>query len=90
MWVISAVHVGFPILTSGIKETTPVLDFPGGRVVKNLAANAGHTGSSPSPVRSHIPRSNWARAPQLLSLCSGAHKPQLLSPRATTAWSPRA
>ena len=26
-------------------------------------------------------RSGWAHAPQLLSLCSGARKPQLLSPR---------
>ena len=33
-----------------------------------------------------------ARAPQLLSLCSRAHEPQLLSPRATTteACAPRA
>ena len=32
--------------------------FPGGTVVKNLPANAGDTGSSPSPGRSHMPRSN--------------------------------
>ena len=32
--------------------------FPGGAVVKNLPANAGDTGSSPAPGRSHIPRSN--------------------------------
>ena len=39
-----------------------------------------------------MPRSNRARAPQLLSLCSRARKPQLLSPRATTteAHEPRA
>ena len=29
--------------------------FPGGTVVKNLPANAGDTGSSPAPGRSHIP-----------------------------------
>ena len=29
--------------------------FPGGAVVKNLPANAGDTGSSPGPGRSHIP-----------------------------------
>ena len=34
------------------------LDFPGGAVVKNLLANAGDTGSSPGPGRSHMPRSN--------------------------------
>ena len=33
-------------------------DFPGGTVVKNLPANAGDKGSSPSPGRSHMPRSN--------------------------------
>ena len=33
-------------------------DFPGGAVVKNPPANAGDTGSSPGPVRSHMPRSN--------------------------------
>ena len=59
-------------------------DFPGGTVVKNLPDNAGDTGSIPSPRRSHMPRSNYARAPQLLSLCSRASEPQLLSPRATT------
>ena len=31
-----------------------------------------------------MPRSNYARAPQLLSLRSRAREPQLLSPRATT------
>ena len=29
--------------------------FPGGAVVKNPPANAGHTGSSPGPGRSHMP-----------------------------------
>ena len=42
-------------------------DFPGGAVVKNPPANAGDTGSSPGPWRSHMPWSNEARAPQLLS-----------------------
>ena len=32
--------------------------FPGGAVVKNLPANAGGTGLSPGPGRSHMPRSN--------------------------------
>ena len=43
--------------------------FPGGVVVGNLPAGAGHTGSSPGLGRSRVPRSNWAREPQLLSLC---------------------
>ena len=39
--------------------------FPGGAVVENLPANAGDTGSSPGLGRSHMPRSNWAREPQI-------------------------
>ena len=42
--------------------------FPGGAVVENLPANAGDTGSSPGLGRSHVPRSGYAREPQLLSL----------------------
>ena len=42
--------------------------FPGDAVVESLPANAGDTGSSPGLGRSHMPRSNWAREPQLLSL----------------------
>ena len=37
-------------------------------MVENLPANAGDAGSSPGLGRSHMPRSNWACAPQLLSL----------------------
>ena len=37
-------------------------------MVENLPANAGDTGSSPGLGKSHMPRSNWAREPQLLSL----------------------
>ena len=35
-----------------------IQDFPGGTVVKNPPANAGDTGSSPGPGRSHMPHSN--------------------------------
>ena len=61
-------------------------------MVKNPPASAGDTGSSPGPRKSHMPRSNEARAPQLLSLRSRAREPQLLNPRATTteAHMPRA
>ena len=61
-----------------------MLGFPGGAVVKNPPANAGDMGSSPGLGRSHMPRSNQAGAPQLLSLHSRAREPQLLSPRTTT------
>ena len=66
--------------------------FPGGAVVENLPANAGDAGLSPGPGRSHMPRSNKACAPQLLSLRSRAREPQLLSPHttATEARVPRA
>ena len=66
-----------------VTKTKP-RDFPGGAVVKNPPANAGDMGSSPGPERFHVLWSNKARAPQLLSLRSRAHEPQLLSPRATT------
>ena len=44
------------------------LGFPGGAVVENPPANARDTGSGPGLGRSHMPWSNWAREPQLLSL----------------------
>ena len=37
-------------------------------MVESLPTNAGGTGSSPGLGRSHMPRSNWAHEPQLLSL----------------------
>ena len=42
--------------------------FPGGAVVESLPANAGDAGSGPGLGGSHMPRSGWAREPQLLSL----------------------
>ena len=63
---------------------TTMRGFPGGTVVENPPANAGDTGSIPGPGRSHMPRSNYARVPQLLSLCSRAREPQLLSLHAAT------
>ena len=44
------------------------MGFSGGTVVESLPASAGDTGSSPGLGGSHMPRSNYARAPQLLSL----------------------
>ena len=68
---------GLPWWSSG-KESA-FRGFPVGAVVKNPLANAGDTGSSPGPGRSHMPRSSWAREPQLLSLriwslCSATRK----------------
>ena len=42
--------------------------FPGGAVVGSLPADAGDTGSSPGLGGSRVPRSDWAREPQILSL----------------------
>ena len=56
--------------------------FPGGAVVKNLPVNAGDTGLSPGPGRSHMPWSNRAHAPQLLSLCATTTEARM--PRART------
>ena len=53
------------------------LGFPGGSVVKKPPVDAGDTGSIPGPGASHLPWSNKAHAPQLLSLCSRAWELQL-------------
>ena len=69
--------------------------FPGGAVVENLPANAGDTGSSPGLGRSHMPRSNWARKPQLLSLrvwslCSATREAAIVrGPRTAMKSGPR-
>ena len=42
--------------------------FPGGAAVESLPAGAGDAGSGPGLGGSHMPRSDWAREPQLLSL----------------------
>ena len=65
--------------------------FPGGAVVESLPANAGDAGSSPGLGGSHMPRSDWARGPQLLglrvwSLCSAAGRG---GPRQWEACAPR-
>ena len=80
------------------------MGFPGGAVVESLPANAGDTGLSPGLGRSHMPRSSWAREPQLLSLrvwslCSTtgeaaivkrpAHRDEEWPPLAATGESPR-
>ena len=51
--------------------------MPVGSVLKNLPANAGDRDSIPDLVSSHMPQSNYALVPQLLSLRSRACKPQL-------------
>ena len=69
--------------------------FPGGAVVESLPANAGDTGSSPGLGRSHVPRSNWAREPQLLSLrvwslCSATREAAMVrGPRTAMKSGPR-
>lgn len=49
-------------------------DFPGGSVGQNLAASAGDTGSVPGSGRFHVPHSNKAHEPQLLSTCAPANE----------------
>ena len=69
--------------------------FPGGTVVGNLPANAGDAGSSPGLGGSHMPRSNWACEPQLLSLrvwslCSATRGAAIVrDPRTTMKSGPR-
>ena len=52
---------------------------------KNPPANEEDMGSIPGLGRSHMPRSYQAHVPQLLSLCPGAHTPQLLMPKCPRA-----
>ena len=47
---------------------TKIGGFPGSAVVESPPADAGDMGSSPGLGRFHMPQSNWAREPQLLSL----------------------
>ena len=73
-------------------------------MVGSLPAGAGDTGSSPGLGGSHMPRSDWACGPQLLSLrvwspCSAAredamvkrpaHRDEEWPPLAATGGSPR-
>ena len=51
-------------------------------MVKNPPANAGDMGSSPGLGRSHMPRSNYAGAPQLLSLCATTTEARVARARA--------
>ena len=53
-------------------------------MVKNLSRNVRDISFIPGLGRSHIPWGNKARVPQLLSLHSGVHEPQLLSPSSAT------
>ena len=76
------------------KSKTATKGFPGGSVVENPPANAGDTGSSPGLGRSHMPRSNWAHEPQLLSLrywslCSATREASIVKgPRTATKSGP--
>ena len=42
----------------GLNQECSVIGFPGGAVVENLPADAGATGSSPGPGRSHM---SWSK-----------------------------
>ena len=46
------------LLNKNMVKNMYTRDFPDGAVVKNPPANAGDTGSSPGPGRSHMPRSS--------------------------------
>ena len=64
-------------------------------MVENLPANVGDRGSSPGVGRSHMPRSKWAREPQLLSLrvwslCSATREAAIVrGPRTAMKSGPR-
>ena len=64
-------------------------------MVESLPANAGEAGSSPGLGSSDMPRSNWAREPQLLSLrvwslCSATREAAIVrGPRTAIVSGPR-
>ena len=64
-------------------------------MVENPPANAGDMGLSPGLGGSHMPRSNWAREPQLLSLrvwslCSATREAAIVrGPRTVMKRGPR-
>ena len=64
-------------------------------MVESLPAGAGDAGSSPGLGGSHMPRSGWAREPQVLSLrvwslCSAARGASMVrGPRAAMKSGPR-
>ena len=47
-----------PINPKNYELNKKARDFPGGAVVRNPPPNAGDTGSSPGPGKSHMPQSN--------------------------------
>ena len=51
-------HLNSLLIYHAVELQENFLGFPGGAVVKNLPANAGDSGSSPGPGRSHMLRSN--------------------------------
>ena len=53
------------------------MDFPGGPEVGSSPASAGDMGSIPGLGGFHMPWSNQAHVPELLSLWSRTHEPQL-------------
>ena len=64
-------------------------------MVESLPANAGDAGSNPGLGRFHMPRSGWAREPQLLSLrvwslCSATREAAIVrGPRTAMKSGPR-
>ena len=71
-------EVGLHLFLQQISLKKKIMGFTSDSVVKNPPANAGDTSSIPGPRRSHMPWSNRALEPQLLSLCSRAWDPHLL------------
>ena len=82
-------------ITLKLPFKSPCPGFPGGAVVQGLPANAGDVGSSPGLGGSHVPQSDWAREPQLLSLrvwslCSATREAAIVrGPRTAMKSGPR-
>ena len=85
----------YGLLSTEFFKKKCIRGFPSGAVVESLPANAGDTGSSPGLGGSHVPRSGWAREPQLLglrvwSLCSATGEAAMVrGPRTVMKGGPR-
>ena len=65
--------------SKGNYERNEKADFPGGTVDRHPPASASDLGSIPAPGRLHMPQSNYACVPQLLS--PGAEITEAQAPR---------
>ena len=82
---VTTVNSVLDFLPESVYKHRNTWEFPDSPVVKDLPASAGDMGLISSPGRFHMPRGNWALAPQLLSPCTAIREVTAMrSPWTTT------